>query len=62
MDTKLKLGFIQLDQGKTYKLHVFPVDQIYMNSLHYRSKMVDNMFCPHCENEKINSRFDILDL
>jgi hypothetical protein len=64
MADKIKLGFMQLNQGKTYKLHVIhePGEAAWMRNLHYKQAIVDNMFCQHCEDEKIASRFDILDL
>jgi len=60
--TMEKLGFMQIDQGKTYKLHVIyePGEAAWMRNLHYKQAIVDNMFCQYCEDEKINSRFDIL--
>lgn len=59
-----KMGFLKLDEEKIYKFHIIhePEEIQWMKNIHYKQAIVDNMFCQHCEDEKINSRFDILDL
>jgi len=40
-----------------------PVEQIYIRSIHMRNSKINTSYnCPWCEEEKIHSRFDILDL
>lgn len=57
-------NFIKLDPDVTYKLHVIhePGEIQFMRNLHYKNEIIDNIFCQHCEDEKIESRFEILDL
>ena len=64
MAEKIKLGFMQLGQGNTYKLHVThePGEAYWMKNLYYKQVIADNIICPFCEEEKIKSRFEILDL
>ena len=62
--TMEKFGFLRLDKDKIYKLHVIyePGEMQFMRNLQYKKEIVNNMFCQHCEDEKIKSRFEILDL
>jgi hypothetical protein len=62
--TMEKMGFLKLDEERIYKLHIIhePGEVQWMRNMHYKQTIVNNTFCQHCENEKINSRFEILDL
>lgn len=64
MADKIKMGFLQLDQDKIYKLHIIhePGEIQWMKNLFYKEAIVNNRFCQYCEDEQINSRFEILDL
>lgn len=56
--------FMELNPDAIYRLHIIhePGEMQFLRNLHYKSQLVDNIFCQRCEDEKIESRFEILDL
>lgn len=57
-------NFMELDPNVIYKFHVIhePGEMQFIRNLHYKKQIVDNISCQYCEDEKIQSRFEILDL
>ena len=56
------IDFKPMDRCKIKILHPISTEQTFINGLHKKHEMTDTIFCPQCENEKIESRFEILDL
>lgn len=56
--------FIKLEPNTTVNIRYLhePGEIEFMRHLDKNKKIVDNIFCQHCEDEKIESRYEILDL
>ncbi len=55
-------NFIELERGKSYKIKIInKVDKNVFKEIPSDTLIIKTL-CPHCDVEKVESRFDILDI
>ena len=63
--SKPKPQFIDFKPMDICKIKIIPsisTEQTFINNIRKKREIIDAIYCPQCENEKIESRFEILDL
>jgi hypothetical protein len=64
---ELMANYLKQDKDATYKMRIFetPFEELRFMDMYHKQHLANNesnKHCIYCENEKIESRFEILDL